>query len=186
MKRLNLIPQKYTTRHFVVRPVELGRRTREAFLACAAAIALVSMVSFLEKRRILTAEHMYRQSELRYADVQHRQERMRDVVQTLHTLGALSRTVKNVRGQSARRLASVVRIGEDAPGGVWLTTISGVSGTIEVRGRARDTAAIGAVLRNIEHDQEFRAARFTHASKHGDSGARYTDFAFTAIPREAQ
>jgi Tfp pilus assembly protein PilN len=186
MKRLNVLPGKYSFRLIAIRPVELGRRTQEAFLACAAAIALISIVSFLEKRRIIDAEETYRLAQTHYIDIQHREARLQTVIQTIHTLGTLSHTIESVHRQSAQRLAFVARIGEDVPSGVWLTAISGSTGVIEVQGRAQDTAAIGSALRQVESDRNFREARFLHAGRHGDAGSGYIDFSFTATPQEVQ
>jgi Tfp pilus assembly protein PilN len=178
MKRMNLLPRRWSLPR--IHSVELSKRTREAFLACAAAIALLSIVSFLEKRRILAAEAEYQQVRARYAEVVQREEAMHAAAQTLASLGTLARTVDDVRTDSARRIALLTHLGDGLPDGVWLTGISAAQSTIDVQGRGRDAAAVGAALQSIERDRRFRQPRLLHARAHDQTGSHYIDFEFSA------
>lgn len=182
MKRMNLLPSRWSLPR--IHSVELSKRTREAFLACAAAIALLSIVSFLEKRRILSAEAEYQRMSARYAEIVQREQAMHTLAQTLASLGTLARTVDDVRTDSARRIALLTSLGDALPDGVWLTGISAANGTIDVQGRGRDAAAIGAALRSIERDRRFRNPRLLHVREHDQAGSRSIDFQFTAATGE--
>jgi Tfp pilus assembly protein PilN len=182
MKRLNLLPG--SRRLPRIHSVELSKRTREAFLACAAAVALLAIVSFLEKRRILAADEQYQRMQSRYGAIVQRETTMHTVAQTLASLGTLARAIDDARGASARRVALLTRLGDALPDGIWLTGISAAQSTIDVQGRGRDAAAVGAALRSIERDRRFLRARLLHAREQDRGGSHYIDFELSATTGE--
>jgi len=109
---------------------------------------------------------------------------MQSLARTLASLGTLARTVDDVRTDSARRIALLTRLGDALPAGVWLTGISAANSAIDVQGRGRDAAAIGAALRSIERDRRFRQLRLLHLREHDQAGSRTIDFEFTAATGE--
>jgi len=176
MKRLNLLPQKRFTLWPQWNHVELSQRTQEAFLACTAAIALLSIISFLETKRIVQAENEHENARIHLADVVRREAEVHTVAQALNSLGAVARNVEDTRTLSYRRLALFSHLGDVLPDGMWLTSIANAQDTIALQGRARDAAIIGNALRNIEHDHAFRDPHLVHAREHDEAGSHFIDF----------
>lgn len=179
MKRLNLLPKKHhpITSHFAT--FEVSDRTQNAFLACAAAVALVSLVSFFETQRVVQAQFDSRQAATHLADVERRESDVRTVAQALASLGFVARNVEGVRVISHSRLATLARVGDVLPYGIWITDIASSQRRISLKGSARNAALLGEALRNLAKDHAFTQPQLVSAREHHGSASHFIDFEFS-------
>ena len=179
MKRLNFLPKK----RFTVWPdwsfVEVSDRTQNAFLACAAAIALLSIVGFLETQRIVQAQVDSRRAATHLADIERREADVHTVAQALTSLSAVARNVESTRAFSHNRLAAFTHIGDLLPDGIWITDLANAQQTISLKGRARNAALLGEALRAIGHDRVYREPQLVGAHEHNEGNAHFIDFEFS-------
>ena len=176
MKRINLLPQKRLAIFPDWSLVEISDRTQDAFVACAAAIALLSITAFLETKRIVQAQTEYTQAKTHLNDVLYREENIRTVAQALSSFGVVARNVESTRSISHLHLMQFAHVGDLLPDGIWISDLVREQGQITMKGHARNAALLGEAMRNIANDHAYHDPQLVAAREHDENGTHCIDF----------
>lgn len=147
----------------------LPRRFHGAALAASTLLVVAAAAAGLESSRIAQAGAQELAQSRRLAQSRARLEAAKLSWQSFQGLIATDRALRRIRSSGVSAAASLARLGNLVPRGVWLDAIEPSQGSVSIRGEAVDLDAARRMLANLVGSDDFSRAQLVEVSRRTQS-----------------
>lgn len=153
--------------------IALPPHVTNACCALAGAACIVAGAAWIDRVRMLDAQHAEAVYRVRYESAERDAERIHVYYRQVAAWLALDRSVRGIVASGDANARALADIAQQLPPQAWLTSIAVQSGTVEIEGRAESFETVSGVMRGLMRTRQARSPVLTQArAESGSNGAR--------------